>query len=62
MTANVSAKKRGAFEAITCPPMTEVSTKTKTCDNRCPPHVFLGAVVARLFLSKNKYSQQIQID
>src|SRR5690554_107463 len=49
MNANVSAKKRGAFEALTCLSSTKIATKNKPCGNHCPPHVFLGAVVLSYF-------------
>lgn len=49
LTYNVSAKKRGAFEALTFQPVTKVATKNEPCENYCSPHAFLGAVVQRFY-------------
>ena len=48
-----AAKKRGAFEALTCPPVTNLATKNEPGVYHCPPHVFLGAVGISFYSLKN---------
>lgn len=43
-------RRVGLFEALSCPPVTNIATKNKPCGNHCPPHVFLGAVSGIPFL------------
>lgn len=45
----LAAKKRGAFEALTCPPVKNLATKNEPGVYHYPPHVFLGAVGVSFF-------------
>src|SRR5690606_17950974 len=46
-----AAKKRGAFEALSRPILTNIATKNEPGVYHCPPHVFLGAVGNSYFIS-----------